>query len=453
MKKTFPYRGILVSLFALALAVPALGAGNDWWNDDWEGRWRIVLTETGGAERIREVVVINGRQLLDCSPGLRIDTRSIRVLAENTLIPSQVDQKDCTGDYVATPNHMLDPDDEICFQVSLKPKDEREYHIYFSEEQESEIPRGSDLGYRVVPEMTPETPYNLLMTNSVIEVGIAGYESPKIENEIWKTWHSGSISHLKKKDIDIFRYVWVHGDLPNMKWNGWPSQPDKPEILVKGPVRMIAAVRYRPADLRWNRGPATWSADGSLKNAAQTYYYQISSGSRLIEFTEDIRYDKALTWHFRRLWEFTAAVGGGRLRPEQVVYSSFKGEARQQNMADVVAKHFVDGTLTSQITLGAEDDGWVAFLDPVRKNGLGIFGEPGKNSASITFPKGAKLGGNASPEFHIAFFMGRIPAKRLVRHYWFLVLDDEDIEAAMNRRTAYLNPLSVYVTRWERNTK
>lgn len=446
---TYQYRCALVFLLSFNLTATRLKAGNDWWNDEWEGRWLIVVTNTGAAERLREVVVVTGGQLLDCSPGLTVDTRSLRIVSGSALIPSQVDEKDATGCYVGAANHVLDADDEICFQVSLKPGEEQKYHIYFSREQKPENPWKSDLGYEAVPETTKERPYNLLLKNGVIEVGIAGFENPKDANEQWKTRGAGAITHLNKAGINMFHNnTWM----PHMKWNAWPSRPERPEILVKGPVRLIAVVRYGPVDLKWSRDPATWCADGNLKNAVRTYYYQIAADSRTIEFTVDICYEKANIGRFRELWEFTPAIGDGKLRPEQTAYSSFKGEARQQKIADFVETHFVNGTLTNLITLGGHD-GWVAFHDPVSKSGLGVFGEPDKNSAWVTFPVGSKLGENFSPEFHFAFFTANIPSKRLVRRYWFVALDDEDLESAMNWRTAYLNPPTVYVTRWECNKK
>lgn len=417
-----------------------------WLVEDREWRIQVVLKERKGAARANEVVVISGRHFLDLAPGAKIRTSSIRIMRSQEFVPCQVDEKDGTGDFVPKPNGILDMDDEICFQVSLPAGGEQVVSAYFSTNDKPKTETATDLSSAVVGERTNKEPYNLLLKNSRIEVGISG---PAVEGkQDWQKWRTGAISHLKAGEINMLP-IFPNTGLPA---STWPAVPVMPEIVASGPVRLIGKVRFEKTNLEWFLN-ANFAFDGNLKGAVKNYYYQIAANSPVIEFVDDLRYGEDKAGTYREWWQYMNVFpGGGGCHAEQIVCYSQDEQPKQEKLADMAARYFEDGKLSRHFGYDASD-GWAAVLDPKNKNGFAFIGAPGINKMVVQYHKGTSFGvGYYGSIFQNLFINDKLAndGNRQLRRYWMVVLGDEDLAGAMNWRQAFLYPLEVRLEQCEK---
>jgi len=418
-----------------------------WWNKGWPRRFAITFNETKGIRRRRELVVVTGRQILDNSSAKTISTNSIRVVLDKKLIPFQVDEKDGTGSFVKEPNHVLDMDDEICLQLSIPANDKRTIFIYHGKEGKEKAVFKSDLTCLTVDKLSRKQPYNVLLKNSLMEVGISGQE--KDDKEKWKQWHPGAISYLRSKGINMLWSYRANSNIPARI--NWPSLPKKPQIITQGPVRIIAKVDFEPCDLEWSLD-RNWAQDGHLLNARRSLYYQVTAKSGLIDFTEVIRYDKAIEKEFRSCWHYMyVAVGGVGVKANHQVFYSLDEKPKSLQVGKALANKFSNGKLANHGSLGDTYDGWLAYYDPRRKNGFAIFGTPGENRLRLTFFKGMPFftSNNHTSSFYLIYRTRQIPKNQISRNYGFLVFHRGNAKTLMKQRNSYLTPLKTTINGYE----
>ncbi len=122
----------------------------EWWDDDstdaftYSNRVKIVLSENSGIARTNLPIIISGSDL--SAHGIPINSvlaYSIRVVDPSLSpdepnesggndLPVQVDEMDGTGDYVASPNHVIDSDDEIVFVENLTAYEVKDLYLYYN---------------------------------------------------------------------------------------------------------------------------------------------------------------------------------------------------------------------------------------------------------------------------------------------------------------------------------
>ncbi|NLO72821.1 MAG: SUMF1/EgtB/PvdO family nonheme iron enzyme, partial [candidate division WS1 bacterium] len=417
-----------------------------WGEQSGETRLLLVLQETQGVKREQELVVIPGRQILDRLPGARLDTRSLQMVHAGTALPTQVDEKDGTGEYVAEPNHVLDTDDEVCFQASLAGESNAQYWLYLSTQPQGRAQVETDLVWEENPGMSTQKPYHLLLKNTALEVGISGVETLEGDKDKWKTYHPGAISYLRKGDMNLFRFYDPNSGLPPRVW---PATPERPTLVCQGPVRLVASVKFEPVDLDWH-WTANWAWDGELKNARRTHLYTLAAGSRAIDLTITVDYDSAKAKPFKELWHYIVAdIGRQGLQPDQVVYYQEGGQRRQTELS-VLNEKLVEGKLADHAALGGNREGLIGQYDPTTRTGFAIFGVPWVNQLRSTLFKGAAFGNrNYGACFYVHYSLDEVPPRRIIRPFRFQVLEGENLEAVAGQNAAYLHPIRVSVERVE----
>ncbi len=423
-------------------------ATTPWLDQAREWRVAMVVSEPGGAARANELVVLTGRELLDRAPGAKVKVSSLQIRNGATIIPCQVDEKDGTGDYVEKPNGVLDLDDEICFQVSLPARGALALEAYFSAEEKTPATPGTDLASSVPAQRSRQEPYNLLLRNGKLEVGINGPAEDKKDGDAWQAWSPGVIRHLRSGGMDLVRFDMPAGAVPA---STWPATPGMPKVVAAGPVRLVAKVAHAKTNLEryLNANP---SSDGNLKGAVRTYYYQLAANSPVIEFTDDLRYDRDDAGVYKEWWQYMHLFPGGKgCHAEQVVCYSQDGQPKSEKLAEMAARHFVDGKLSRHFGY-ASPDGWVAVLDLPSKSGVAFFGAPGINKMTVLYHKDLAFGGNLQGSIFQNLFINENLTNqdnRQLRRYWLVILGDENLEGVVNWRDAFLNPARVIVTSCE----
>jgi len=102
-----------------------------WWDERWTRRAPLTLAPSGAA--LSGVpVVLSGQVLLERAGDEKVPGGSLRVIGPQGEVPCQLDECDGSGSLVSTPNHWLDPDDELSFQADLPAQGDITYWIYWS---------------------------------------------------------------------------------------------------------------------------------------------------------------------------------------------------------------------------------------------------------------------------------------------------------------------------------
>ena len=233
------------------------------------GRVGLTITETAGLPRTHVPVMVTGETVLRITGAAAIDTRSLRLIpVGGQPVPLQVDEKDGTGLYQAVPNHHLDPDDEILWQVDLAPYAQQRYYLAYGPEALPDTPE--DNGDVTLKENAPSGshPYHLLLSNSVLQAGIQGNEQQVYDGRL-----KGCLARLSAGGTDLVTY-----GAPGM-WGPTQAGVDwqrLPIVVARGPIRTTVAVVAEQVDRAFQREGGTWTVveatRGTLKGQMYRYF-------------------------------------------------------------------------------------------------------------------------------------------------------------------------------------
>jgi hypothetical protein len=198
----------------------------------------VEIREYGGIERRDEPVVISGDRILRLSGTENIDTRRIVVSDEaGKPVPAQIDERDGEEYFQSSPNHTLDPNDEISWQVSLMPLEKHTYRISTTP---GTVPKPSETDLKICPNPQPNRySADIVMRNSHIEMGIRGWPADKSR---WSGIGSGNITMFKLFGDDQIFQGEGHSFILNNN-NIFDALYDSIEVIAEGPVRGILQLR------------------------------------------------------------------------------------------------------------------------------------------------------------------------------------------------------------------
>ena len=342
----------------------------NWWNDNWQYRIKISIKNQGGISLQDIPVIINGETLRKKTGLLKekISTNSIRIIDEkNNEIPVQVDEKDNTGLYQQESNGQLDKDDEIVFQISLNPKEEKKFFVYFRDKLAPLPEYQTDLKFRKTVFGDMNINYNAELSNSIISIGIRGSGTEK--DSEGKLLYGGlgkaSITSFKIKDKQIIYqgHSWGWNLLGGSYSSISNSLPwDNPEILIDGPVRKIVVCKAENIDKNFTEEfkSYSWTLSGKVKGSYYRYFI-LYSKIPYCEMVENIKIESADP-KYNCLYEFSWCPTYPRDWDNDKLYIPLAGKSITINFQDE----------RNYQTKKAEE-GWLAIANTKEKRGLALF--------------------------------------------------------------------------------
>ena len=237
-----------VAVLAALFTVTALRAAptGDWWNPGWEQRIPLRVPESPAAMAVP--VLIPGEQL--CAAGVPegAPTGAFRVVGPEGELPSQIDERDGTGELVRAPNLRLDADDELVFVATTGPAAAFDCFLYFSRHPRPPGRYRTRLRYGRPSGAFKSAPAHGVFYDGDFKVAVKGPKLPDPTAHDLLNYCSGAISTLRWRGFD---YV--------TPWRAWmwfiPRHPfgagavpvswSLPEVLVDGPVRKTVRMTAR----------------------------------------------------------------------------------------------------------------------------------------------------------------------------------------------------------------
>lgn len=337
-----------------------------WWNDNWKYRVKVSI-KNPYQKNLKNIPVVITGEVLRKKTGLlknKISTNSVRVIDNNSEIPVQVDEKDNTGIYQKEGNGQLDADDEIVFQVSLKPGEEKNFYIYFTEKLSPLPEYKTDLKFKKIVFMDMGRNYNAELSNSIISIGIRGAGKEKDKNG--KLYFNGmgkaSITSFAIKNTKIIyqghSYGWFLGDSLISSLLPWSN----PDLIIDGSVRKIAACKAKNIDINFTKllKGQSWRLSGKVKGDYYRYFilYSKIPYCEVIEAVKIVEAEPKYNCQYRFCWCPTYP----RDWENDVMYIPLAGKP--------ITIKFQDDR--SYMAKKAEE-GWLAIANVKEKRGLGLF--------------------------------------------------------------------------------
>lgn len=362
---------IVVAVFLLVFfsAATTLFSAEDWWNENWE--YRLGLTLKNPTELNLETVpiLING-EILRKKTGLlkeKISTLSIRIIdGKGEEVPVQVDEKDGTGLFQGEGNGQLDGDDEIVFQVSLKPQEQKKFLLYFRKKFAPLPEYPTDLRFEKTSFGERRINYNVRLSNSAVSIGIRGAGTEKDEKGKLLFGGAGkaSITSFKIKGEELVYQSHA------LNWNlgsGGYSLTSKhlpwsqPELIVDGPVRKIVVCRAPNQDRNFTEEfKMSWALSGKIKGDYYRYFI-LYSQIPFAQMIETIKIENADS-KYRSLYEFAWCPAYPRDWDNDKLYVPVGGTAVTIGFAD-----------ERDYSTKEPGEGWLGIVNPPAKKGLAVF--------------------------------------------------------------------------------
>ena len=353
--------------------LPLVGSGlvhgrtASWWDARWDRR--CALTIPANASAVRDLpVVVRGSQLKRLANGEPVSVASLRVIGPQGEVPCQFDEFDGTGHVASRPNHTLDDDDELVFQVDLPAAGAATYWLYWNT---TPLPPGRYPSRTLIGDaMEPGAwQHDVQLWNDQAMVGMRGPARGQdpTKNQI-DNWGAGALVLLEVYRVPVLRIQsgWssilprgAFGARPSTEAAGWSL----PRRLVQGPVRVAAACEQRGAE-RKLKGRAL----GKIDVEHRVWLYERGA---YVCFEEIITArDPAKPMDLR----YECGIGFGDEVGEQVWYSE-AGEARTFSpTADQIAE-----AKRGKIVLNKHNlDPWMAGYSPKLKKGYAILLDTGE---------------------------------------------------------------------------
>jgi len=222
-----------------------------WWDARWDRRCSVTFKSAGAA--ITAVpVTITGAQLKKLTGGEPFSMASSRVIGPKGEITSQSDEFDGGASVAANPNHQLDDNDELVFQVDIPAPGPAVHWIYWNA---SPLPPGKyETSLFIGDAMEPaHLHHDIQLWNDRCRLGMRGPargEDPT-KNEI-HNWGAGALTlmelnrHAALNINGSWTSIFPLGAVacsPSADGARW----ERPEAVARGPVRVGARTQLTEA--------------------------------------------------------------------------------------------------------------------------------------------------------------------------------------------------------------
>ncbi len=363
-------------LLGIICLVAEIASGENWWNENWTYRLKITLRNSSTRDLKNIPVIVTGETLRKKTGLLKevIATSSLRVTEVNGQeVISQVDEKDGTGIYQNPGNGQLDKDDEIVFQVSLKPGEEKGFFLYYREKAAPVVEYQTDVRFEKVVYGEKNRLYNGLLANKLMAVGIRGTGTEKEPDGKLRLGGLGKASItslvLNGKELIYQGHSWgwnLLGGSYTMVSSLLPWTD--PELVIDGPVRKIVVCKASGIDRDFTKEVnPSWTLSGKVTG---DYYrfFALYSNLPYVTATETVVIKQADP-KYSAVYEFAWCPTYPRDWENDVLLVPLAGKA--------VTVTFPEER--NYQTKKAEE-GWLAFTNIKEKRGLAMFFEPEKAS-------------------------------------------------------------------------
>jgi len=229
---------------------------------------RLQVREELGVPRANEPVVIPARDVLSRTGRRPVPVASLRLFGPNgEAVAVQVDERDAGPSWAATPNGLLDDNDEIVFLATIPKNSTAAYRLRYdaSAATPDAAQQQTDLRVsRIPPEQFNRHGCDVTVENSVFRIGIRAADAADAQQrELRKATcrYEGSIVSLQVGAAAMrhvhFPYTNFQQDR-NLPWDGL-------QVVSRGPVRATVVARkrlsglYRHCEGEWS---VSWSDEG-----------------------------------------------------------------------------------------------------------------------------------------------------------------------------------------------
>ena len=273
-----------LALLTHARAAPGRAATN-WWDQRWPCRMRLVLPASRATVGAVPVVV-PGKTILAGSGRTHLPVSALRVVVAGRELPCQVDERDGTARWVAEPNHRLDADDELVFQLDLTGGRTPDVHVYFSDTPTPVPDYPTHVFFQRASRWYARAPSHAILRNKTLWLGLAGPKSLEATRNAFANHGSGSLKQLRLRRTDLIRpgasWAWV---FPRHPFACGPSVHDwsVPTCVVSGPVRKIARMSVTGFEGKDRKGQVVIQADVE-------HTFSLYSRGLAFDFEEQVRY-------------------------------------------------------------------------------------------------------------------------------------------------------------------
>ena len=220
---------------------------------------RFRLEEQLRLPRQAEPVRIPGREVLLRSSQRPLPVSSFRLFSQGHEIPLQIDERDNGPAWAATPNQVLDENDEIVFMVTLAAAASAEFELFYGTVPAA-APRLPNPELKVTAISLAEFShcgYDLRLENARSRLGICAADpsSPERMKTPGTYNREGSIASLQidgRELLDPYSpLLFTHFQDFATAWNGL-------HVTGRGPVR-LSAVAHRKLDGIYRHGDGEWA--------------------------------------------------------------------------------------------------------------------------------------------------------------------------------------------------
>ena len=418
----------LVFLAGGLLLAGSAGAAEGWWNKTWDYRIPLVLQEKQGIERRGEPVVIPGLKLSRAigQRGLRLS--ALRLVADGRELPLQIDEKDGTGAFLFqnAGNDLLDDDDDLVFQVTLKPHETK--HLYLYGNTTNAVRRARyETGLEIRQNLEADRNFDIALVNQRLTVGIRSGRNSGVMGGLGKgavTWFQFDGSDRVTQGYSWGMFLFG-SQLQELPWG-------EPVPLSYGPVRAIVAVKAMAAEQQ--------KIGGKPVQGEVIRYFMLYDGVPYFVFREKIPA------------KFTAAPFALNFNMPLQPCGVPRDWVRERLYApDAKGKVTVLDYKSEMYQVPAGGPGWLAFHNPERGTGLALLFPPGlvKSGRAHVCDRGtphmaeamkSAYGANTTPV--TAAFALEPDVVNGADYAWALLgLDRETPEELAARLTAWKTPL------------
>ena len=339
---------------------------------------RCALTVTGRGVAVPDLpVVVRGRRLKELAGDEPVSVASLRVVGPKGEVSCQFDEFDGTGTISRTPNHTLDDDDELVFQMDLPAKGKVTYWLYWNT---TPLPCGRYASRTLMGDaMVPAAwQHDIQLWNDQCLVGMRGPArgADPSKNQI-ENWGAGVLVQLRVYRLPVLNIggSWssvfprgAFGSQPSAAAAGW----ERPRALVRGPVRVAAHTWQRNAavPLSPRRGAPKGTPTPTVKADVEHRVWLYERGAYVC-------FDEIITPRGPAKMlplRYEAGLGFGRRVGDEIWYSA-KGEPQSFAPTQQQIDQAGQGKIVFQ---RAGFDPWMAGYDPERKTGYAFIVDTGE---------------------------------------------------------------------------
>lgn len=431
--------GWMSTLLAMWISVNATTESQDeWWDSRWECRLGIELCMPATVEALP--VIIRGDELLAAAKPKMPAVSSLRVVDAGQEISIQVDERDGTGTYQPHPNHLLDDDDELVFQVDLQADVPKRLWVYFSEQ-------GRPLGHfhtrllwhrqslRVGGELT-----HLVLRNRDLKVALKGPKTADPMANVLGNFANGACSQVRYRGFDYIRprssYTFF---IPHHPFAAGPHARSwsLPHVVSDGPVRKIARMDLRGFERRTRDGEVDLRCDVS-------HWYGVWARGGMVDFAESIEVRRAPPqWSLR--YQFPLNV---KLGEASAVRFGLAGDIVRETIDSQLAKRI--GEAKSHVSVWHSDEDterWWGVENQRQAYGMAILAgklraEPARESEYDSIISGYHHTTQGSVNVHFRDWSGSGAVHQKMR---FLAYEIDDCDSLDAHRQAWLKAADAWI--------